>query len=463
MTVVGGRTSLVDLALSSVTNTAGDFLTLSGGVVHKRTAAQTLTDIGGQAALTNPVTGTGNTNYLSKFTSNGSTTIGNTNIINDSNGTLILGGTSSSGTAGTGSGRGNLILAGSISNKLTFNNDSTTVNGYVYSDGSELQISSGAGFMNFYTGNGERLRIFTDGNVSISNSPSNAGFKLDVNGTGRFSAASTDYALTLQNIQDDSQGLLVRATDNDGLLYLIRAQSSNSSISQTWVDRFTLAKNGEATFSSSVTANAASQINGTAALSTQQVSTILTLQRPFNSGVSFENTATFNVGQGSTYRDGRLDITLSNTDRVQATIMTLLSSGNVGIGTASPGVKLDILGTAGNILSDMANGNLINLDGGSISSTDFGIGIAFVRTGSQMAYIKAARENSSNEAGYLAFATQTSGGFHPERMRISSGGNILIGTQTSGASKLRIVGLPTSAAGLSSGDVYSDSGTLKIA
>jgi hypothetical protein len=68
MSVVGGRTSLVDLALSSVTNTAGDFLTLSGGVVHKRTAAQTLTDIGGQAALTNPVTGTGTSGQVAYFT-----------------------------------------------------------------------------------------------------------------------------------------------------------------------------------------------------------------------------------------------------------------------------------------------------------------------------------------------------------------------------------------------------------
>jgi hypothetical protein len=129
MTVVGGRTSLVDLALSSVTNTAGDFLTLSGGVVHKRTAAEVRTDIGAgtvtsvglssatsgvtigstpvttsgtitlaiatasgsqngllsstdwttfngkQNALTNPVTGTGTTNFLPKFT--GISTIGN--------------------------------------------------------------------------------------------------------------------------------------------------------------------------------------------------------------------------------------------------------------------------------------------------------------------------------------------------------------------------------------------------
>jgi hypothetical protein len=40
---------------------------------------------------------------------------------------------------------------------------------------------------------------------------------------------------------------------------------------------------------------------------------------------------------------------------------------------------------------------------------------------------------------------------------------ILIGTTSGGSSKLRIVGLPTSSSGLSSGDVWSDSGTLKIA
>jgi hypothetical protein len=58
MTVVGGRTSLVDLALSSVTNTVGDFLTISGGVVHKRTAAEVRTDIGAQSTITLTTTGT---------------------------------------------------------------------------------------------------------------------------------------------------------------------------------------------------------------------------------------------------------------------------------------------------------------------------------------------------------------------------------------------------------------------
>ena len=69
---------------------------------------------------------------------------------------------------------------------------------------------------------------------------------------------------------------------------------------------------------------------------------------------------------------------------------------------------------------------------------------------------------SGNRKGSLSFITASTGTL-TEQMRITSGGNVLIGTGTSGASKLRIVGLPTSSAGLSSGDVYNLSGVLMIA
>jgi hypothetical protein len=51
MAVVGGRTALVDLSLSSVSNATGNFLTISGGVVHQRTPSETRSDVGAQAQL----------------------------------------------------------------------------------------------------------------------------------------------------------------------------------------------------------------------------------------------------------------------------------------------------------------------------------------------------------------------------------------------------------------------------
>jgi hypothetical protein len=44
----------------------------------------------------------------------------------------------------------------------------------------------------------------------------------------------------------------------------------------------------------------------------------------------------------------------------------------------------------------------------------------------------------------------------------NSRGKLLVGTSTAGASAVRVVGLPTSSAGLSSGDIWNDAGTLKI-
>jgi hypothetical protein len=41
-------------------------------------------------------------------------------------------------------------------------------------------------------------------------------------------------------------------------------------------------------------------------------------------------------------------------------------------------------------------------------------------------------------------------------------GKVLVGTATPGASPVRLSGLPTSATGLSAGDVWNNAGTLRI-
>ena len=205
MTVVGGRTSLVDLALSSVTNTAGDFLTLSGGVVHKRTAAQTLTDIGGQAALTNPVTGTGTTNYLSKFT--GASTIGNSIVYDD--GAVGIG-TLSATAINNASGIANLVVGngGASPQGITIYTNSSTYGGLNFADATTgggayagyIKFDHANDSMGFFIGNNPRVTIFSDGNTFIGTSPSNAGFKLDVNGRGRFTAGAGQNGLVVNGV-----------------------------------------------------------------------------------------------------------------------------------------------------------------------------------------------------------------------------------------------------------------------
>jgi hypothetical protein len=78
-------------ALSNASTDTDRFLVSDSGNIKYRTGTQLLSDIGGQAALTNPITGTGTTNYVSKFT--GTSTLGNS-IIFDTGTALGIGTTS---------------------------------------------------------------------------------------------------------------------------------------------------------------------------------------------------------------------------------------------------------------------------------------------------------------------------------------------------------------------------------
>lgn len=70
-------------ALSNASTDTDRFLVSDSGNIKYRTGAQLLSDIGGQAVLTNPITGTGTINYIPKFT--GATALGNSIIYNTGN------------------------------------------------------------------------------------------------------------------------------------------------------------------------------------------------------------------------------------------------------------------------------------------------------------------------------------------------------------------------------------------
>jgi hypothetical protein len=142
-----------------------------------------------QNTLTNPITGTGTNNFLPRFT--GTTTIGNSTIQTNSNGDLMVG---SADAGDAGSINVSVGIAGSTSGGLQLwsSNLGTHYLQFGYGTTGEQKYAGYVGYshstnaMVFGTDSGNRMRIFSDGNVSISNFPSNGGFKLDVNGTGRF-------------------------------------------------------------------------------------------------------------------------------------------------------------------------------------------------------------------------------------------------------------------------------------
>jgi hypothetical protein len=111
------------------------------------------------------------------------------------------------------------------------------------------------------------------------------------------------------------------------------------------------------------------------------------------------------------------------------------SAANVGIGTTGPVDKLHVVGTKDSASIPAAGGVLIS-DSTSMAA---GVGGALVfrgnytgTTDTTAAAIHAAKTNGTNgEYGFdLAFNTRVNGGGNTEKMRITSAGNIGIGTST---------------------------------
>jgi hypothetical protein len=170
-----------------------------------------------------------------------------------------------------------------------------------------------------------------------------------------FNAITADYGISLTNIHDSSQGLLVRATDNDADLFLLRLQSSNGATSETWVDRFTVSKSGVATFSNSVTANSFIKSGGTSsqflkADGSIDSSTYLTTSSASSTYVPYTG-ATANVDLGTNDLTSRYLVAAGASALGGVVSMrqdaTYLAKGNGYSSIASSGVMFDFFGYTG--------------------------------------------------------------------------------------------------------------------
>jgi hypothetical protein len=135
--------------------------------------------------------------------------------------------------------KGAVTLTGALNGTSASFSSSVTSVGLLLNTGGYLgsrSVRAASDLLIFYGGTaGFNFTDYTNSTVlaSISNT-----------GAATFSSSVADYGATITNIQDSSQGLLVRATDNDTSLYLLNLQSSNSTTGQTWVDRFAVTKGG---------------------------------------------------------------------------------------------------------------------------------------------------------------------------------------------------------------------------
>ena len=345
-TISGAKTFSNNLTLTSVSNAGVDtdkFLVLSGSnVVNFRTGAEVLSDIGAQAALTNPITGTGTSGQVSYFNGTNSITSSPTFaftptsqlLVNNSvtaasaiargiNATPsltaaanndVLVGLDIAPTFTNGAFTGVSNLAARFGSNVQFNGEifGTTnfyINGPILNTGNLflrfstvnstspiiassiakigvwsssssyarfghtsydtgtnfgfLQQSNGDCFINggnvFVSGgttvrleaNGsERMRVFSTGNVLIQSGGTftDAGFRLDVNGTARFGNTTIQTTNPLIRLVNNT------ATNDDpilyyqgGLLRLVDFSSANKGLFiNTAVGNASLSMNGSA-------------------------------------------------------------------------------------------------------------------------------------------------------------------------------------------------------------------------
>jgi hypothetical protein len=382
---------------------------------------------GKQNALTNPVTGTGTTNYLPKFT--GASTIGNS-IMQESGTTIQV--------------SGNVQVRGDWSSTFSVYQLLDTRAG-----GAEWNIENGRtlGNLEFYNGaaGGTKLTLNPSGNLGLGVTPSAwtlfSGV-LELNGgpaIGGF--ANTTYFM--QNVVFNS-GFKYKNTDAAGR-YELGGQHS-------WYTAPSGTAGNAITFTQAMTLGSNSGLSiGTPSAAPSQ-------------GLLVQGNV--GIGTGATSPNNLLHLnkasgTIAITLQTGSNFGYLFNDGtNIGLASnvGSTGLKFLVNRSAPD------NSLVISSTGAatfssSVTQRDFHSVYAF--GGNIVFNTTWSGSDNGNTSWYSGGVIKTQ--IHSNGVSYFNGGNVLIGTTTSGSSKLRIVGLPTSAAGLSSGDVYNLAGSLMIA
>jgi len=415
---VGIAGSLDVNTIANATTDTDKFLVSDTGIIKYRTGAELLTDIGAQGLLTNPVTGTGTTNYVPKFT--GSTTIGNSQIID--NGSQVGVGLTPNASYGTfqikaPAGVYSLDLVGRTAglnseSQITFwNAAQSSALAYLTNTASNLYIGTGANqpftlssggnfIFGSTTDNGAKFQV--SGNAAISSNltaggviTSTAGVSMS-GGWVRNTLLQSAYPVQVfeSNAGGTSRFAAIGYDRTGGMAFWVNSTTidvtSNNSV-------LYLANSGAATFSSTINGYYGSITTGQSPASSGTTPNNPMLNLTNNRGVGL-----FVGGQHASPFGIWLQVSDTSNLGVNYPLLLQPNGGNVGIGTASPSYGLDIAS--------------------SVAAQAF---LRITKTSGAQAFLQ-----SFDDAAYFGtinsfpLVINTNGS---ERMRITSGGNVGIG------------------------------------
>ena len=369
-----------------------------------------------QNALTNPVTGTGTTNYLPKFT--GTSTIGNS-IVSESGSVITI--------AGSLYSSGTLRLTGS---------SSVDIQAYTGSTYSNLNYDAAS--HNWQTSGGTAKMILNaSGNLGLGVTPSawSSGFTALQVKNASFWSTGNDASITANAYYDGSNYRYIGTAgasrtyhNTDGSIIWSQAPSGTAGNAISFTQAMTLDASGN--FMVGNTSNNGAKVvfrgaNGVPASSGTTTTAVFRL----SSGTGLYNVLDFGTNEADDY--SWIQSTRANSLGTYDRLLIQPNGGAVRIGgTGTTSYKLLVDGTLG--VTGAATFSS-SVTAGSLTST----GDLFLTTTGAVVFNSAANFNTQiyHSSGSLVFYTGAS-----ERMRITSGGRLLLGTTTEYSYRMMIEG-----------------------